>query len=253
MVSPCRTRTRFCSPSFALTGVPSGISPISSGGPLGAGRAPGVTVDHVAEREHDVPADERPGRQDEEGDDRQADRHAAVGRGSRANGERDDVDEERDDHQRAVDGRPRPRLPVGHRVVGEADDGGGEHRQDPEDQRDIGGSRLSEHVEHDHQEQGTDRRIGEDRVERVAEPGPVEQAADRDHPSEHGVGRPDGPSRRTAEPISSERRSVDPGDVRSPQPLPLARWVCLMLRSRPSQDVVPRASPSPSFATACRV
>ena len=48
--------------------------------PLRAGRPPGMAVDHVAEREHDVAPGERAGRQDEERHDRQRDRDRPVGR-----------------------------------------------------------------------------------------------------------------------------------------------------------------------------
>ena len=102
--------------------------------PLRAGAAERVAADHVAEDVDDVAADVGAGRQDQEADDGQP-RPPPADAGSspawpEAQQERDDVADERDDHQRGVERRALARLAVRVGVVGVAREGRGEHRQD---------------------------------------------------------------------------------------------------------------------------
>jgi hypothetical protein len=70
------------------------------------------------------------------------------------------------------------RLAVRVRIVGEARQRGPKHGQDANGQRHRRGALVADHVEHDDQEQDPDRGVGQDRVQRVAEPPPDKQIAD---------------------------------------------------------------------------
>ena len=74
---------------------------------------------------------------------------------------------------------------VGVRVVRGARHGGRQHRQDPDDQRDVGRRALVKQIQDDDQEEDPDRRIGQDGMQRVAQPSSVEKVPDgRDGPEE---------------------------------------------------------------------
>ena len=108
-------------------------------------------------------------------------RDRPIGRVAGADHERDREEHERDDHQRRVDRRPHPGGAVGVGVVGEADDGGAEHRQDADQQRDVRPDRLADDVEDQRDGQRADRDVGQGRVNRVAQPRPVEEVLHRPH------------------------------------------------------------------------
>jgi len=59
--------------------------------------------------------------------------------------------------------------------------------------RDVRRHRLPEDVEDDHEEQDPDRRIGQDRVERVTEPSTVQEVAHARHRAEEAIQEVMGP------------------------------------------------------------
>jgi hypothetical protein len=154
--------------------------------PLRACAAERVAADHIAGDVDDIAADVRPGREDQEPDHRQRDPERAR-EVADPDEDRDDVHDERDEHQGRVQRRSIARRAVRIGVVREPGGGRGEHRQDPEDERDLRRDTLTEHVEHDDEEEDPDRHVRQDGVDRVAEPATVQEVAQLRHPVEEPV------------------------------------------------------------------
>ncbi len=164
--------------------------------------APRVPVDHVAEGVDEFAADEGAGRQQSVTDQRQHERHHAVAGGSGpAQTKRDEVHDQREDHDRRVDGGHHARVVVGVAVIGRARNRRSDHGQDAEAQRPVGGGSQVEDVEQDRQREGADGYIGQRGVDRVAQPLAVQEvfdwpdrAEDRPDPADVEVAQGLGPA-----------------------------------------------------------
>src|SRR2546427_2826950 len=146
-----------------------------------------MPIDIGPDEVDEIAADLRADGQDQVADHQERDRDDPVGRVAGPDQQRYGEHGEGSRHDGGVDGRPTPGLPVDVGVVGQAADRGRHDRQDPDEDRDVGGDPLADDVEDDRDGHHTYRQIGQGRVDRVTEPGPVEEVLHRpDRPEEGG-------------------------------------------------------------------
>ena len=147
--------------------------------PFRAGTAEGVAADHVAQGEDDVAADIRAGGHDQQTDDEEHGRSRPLSAAAVPEDERHSGQGARNDHERAMDGRPRPCAPIGVRVVGQSCERRGQKRDLAHHHREERGLALTGDIEHKRDREGSDRDIRDGRMERMPEPCAVEQILDR--------------------------------------------------------------------------
>ena len=161
------------------------------GRPLRPTRSPGVPVDHVPEREDELATDVRP-HGDAEVAERREDRR--LRRRPRhdveTHGKRDEVEDEGGQHERGVHPAVLPGLGVvGLVQVDEPGERGEDQARDAQERGHVRAVVDAEQIEDERDGQSADRHVGEERMERVPEPGAVQDAPEPRRPHHEAVDR----------------------------------------------------------------